>query len=573
MPELSEPKESVISDLNSCACDTHCAETSKSDSSKGQSSSDSKSCSSCSKDTSKPDSSKVQSSSDSKSCSSCSKDTSKPDSSKGLSFSDSSKSASTYSKETSRPASSKEQSCCDSSKSCSTCSKETSKPDSSKGQSCCNSSKSCSVCSKDTVKPDTSKGQASSDSSKSVATCSKEQSFSNSSKLVSCKELFCSNSSKVSSGKEQTESSNPSLSKEQSSLDCTKDVGCREQSCDDSSKEDSGKELLLCKEQSCVASSVSSSFKEQPCDEIDMSCVKEQDVAKSCGQSSFFDSQKPSEGTNDLCDCESKHLFKNASNDSKNSDCCENNVTCSLECKDLESWQSMCSSKTTCKQCSNDSSVPLSPACDKIKSSESSELVSSITLFGSSKGVTLEAAETGTNIENTRRYSVPELRAIVDDENAMFPDVPLESYRENAEMDDGEISTKVETKTESQEIEIVDALEDPASPSKLLLSPNSEDCLTTDSGESSQSEIARVCRDIMDKGWNLADAENVKMAELYLMFGKGGEIRFEYDWCSLQANELHERLLSNLNNMLRRLANLATVEFTDFTKVRIALGA
>lgn len=40
----------------------------------------------------------------------------------------------------------------------------------------------------------------------------------------------------------------------------------------------------------------------------------------------------------------------------------------------------------------------------------------------------------------------------------------------------------------------------------------------------------RTVEQIRDEGWNARDAENVTLAELYLMFGKPGKLELEYEW-------------------------------------------
>lgn len=53
------------------------------------------------------------------------------------------------------------------------------------------------------------------------------------------------------------------------------------------------------------------------------------------------------------------------------------------------------------------------------------------------------------------------------------------------------------------------------------------------------------------------DKADMTLAELYLMFGKEGKLRMEYEWCK------EEVIPEHLCNMLRRLVNLATIQFTD----------
>ena len=406
----------------------------------------------------------------------------------------------------------------------------------------------------------------------------------------------------------------PCVDKEHTCTDISKT------SCDDTSKSGSSKEPLCTgmnkadstTEESCDADKTSStkekccSSKEPSAEVSESGSNKEHDRACGCDPNCLNNVQDAS----NACNIGDKDSSKTTpSEDSAHVGCCTDKVPSSHELRESKSWQNMCSVKPSCKQCSSNDFMPTSPHCDNIKSSLSSELIalsnikssasseliascnikstvsseniglcdikSSVSsevvgtssVIGGHKEVIIETTQSGASIRNTRTYSTPDLSAFVDGENAMFPDAPLESYSEMKEIDSVEKNQNDGRRNDSPSIETDTAL-DENSPSKSLCSPTNEDCLTRDSVQSSHSEIERVCRDIVDRGWNVSDSENVKMAELYLMFGKGGEIRFEYDWCNLQANELQERLLSNLDNMLRRLANLAMVEFTDFSKVR-----
>ena len=268
--------------------------------------------------------------------------------------------------------------------------------------------------------------------------------------------------------------------------------------------------------------------------------------------------QNSREETNENCKESEK---SGTSNDTVQSESGKELSSESSDVRDSKSWQNMCSVKPSCAKCSsNDSgSSSTGPVCDNVKSSDSSQFIGQ-TLFNSCKEVTVKESESTANILKTRTYSTADLSAIVDGENAMFPD----AFREMAGTDKLVEDSRAErNKTPSVEMDI----DGRDSPARLVLSsPTNEDCLTTDSMESSHSEVEKLCRDVLDRGWNVAESETVKLAELYLMFGKDGEIRFEYDWCNTQVAELQEKLL-NLNNMLRRLGNIATVEFTDFSKV------
>ncbi|XP_077415404.1 protein cramped-like isoform X2 [Vanacampus margaritifer] len=49
----------------------------------------------------------------------------------------------------------------------------------------------------------------------------------------------------------------------------------------------------------------------------------------------------------------------------------------------------------------------------------------------------------------------------------------------------------------------------------------------------------RTVEQIRGEGWNIRDAENVTLAELYLMFGKPGKLQLEYEWQAISHH--HER--------------------------------
>ncbi|KAE8283051.1 Protein cramped-like [Larimichthys crocea] len=46
----------------------------------------------------------------------------------------------------------------------------------------------------------------------------------------------------------------------------------------------------------------------------------------------------------------------------------------------------------------------------------------------------------------------------------------------------------------------------------------------------------RAVEQIREEGWNARDAENVTLAELYLMFGKPGKLQLEYEWQPIAVN-------------------------------------
>lgn len=159
------------------------------------------------------------------------------------------------------------------------------------------------------------------------------------------------------------------------------------------------------------------------------------------------------------------------------------------------------------------------------------------------------------SIPNSRSNVVPEISAIVDGEDAMFPDTIGQESEAKYEI----------TVTESD------------SNGKLEsdVGQTDGDCKQKDGEEttqinqtSSQQDFKEVFDNMLENGINLKGGDSITLAELYLMFGEDGELKFEYEWLSLRhgTDFLQEKILTSLNNMLRRLSHIAMVEFTDFTK-------
>ncbi|KAL4230471.1 Crm [Mactra antiquata] len=144
-----------------------------------------------------------------------------------------------------------------------------------------------------------------------------------------------------------------------------------------------------------------------------------------------------------------------------------------------------------------------------------------------------------------RSLSGQEVSAIADGENAMFPDSIAKTSADV--LDEGTASDG-------------DVKEEEA---------NSDDGLELDDdftpAEPSRTDFEKMFKTMMDTGWSVKESDKVTLAELYLMFGEEGEMKFEYEWINHKTDVdlLHEKLLNNLNNMLRRLSHLATIEFTD----------
>ncbi|KAL3878577.1 hypothetical protein ACJMK2_030914 [Sinanodonta woodiana] len=156
-----------------------------------------------------------------------------------------------------------------------------------------------------------------------------------------------------------------------------------------------------------------------------------------------------------------------------------------------------------------------------------------------------------------------EVSAMDEDENAMFPDNPLSS--EAVPSDSPSVrNSMVESVMDNQDC--VNAVDDnvPEAPPDCSVNEKDRNVIVTDS---SQNDRDRYYEEIMKSGWNQNMAENVSVAELYMLFGKDGIIRFEYEWCNKRLVPGEEcNILKTLTNMLRRLVNLATIEFTDFSK-------
>ncbi|XP_037112212.1 LOW QUALITY PROTEIN: protein cramped-like [Syngnathus acus] len=72
----------------------------------------------------------------------------------------------------------------------------------------------------------------------------------------------------------------------------------------------------------------------------------------------------------------------------------------------------------------------------------------------------------------------------------------------------------------------------------------------------------RTVEQIRGEGWNIRDAENVTLAELYLMFGKPGKLQLEYEWQA--SSDLHEKGQASAQHgkqrVLRCLLRLVTTE-------------
>ena len=170
---------------------------------------------------------------------------------------------------------------------------------------------------------------------------------------------------------------------------------------------------------------------------------------------------------------------------------------------------------------------------------------------------------------SSRSFFVPDLSEMVDGENAMFPDTISENCRETREeetVSDQNMQTDNEQGVKCNDTEAISKV----TSIETGLSETEKNCdKNTASENSSQTDFEKVFKRMLSNGWSVKEGDNLTLAELYLMFGEDGELKFEYEWISLKqdAVTLQDKLLVNLNNMLRRLSHLAMIEFTDFTKV------
>ncbi|XP_021363017.1 protein cramped-like isoform X2 [Mizuhopecten yessoensis] len=166
-------------------------------------------------------------------------------------------------------------------------------------------------------------------------------------------------------------------------------------------------------------------------------------------------------------------------------------------------------------------------------------------------------------------YSSFDVSAMVNDENAMFPDNMMSSAAANKVSETAAGSDAKENVCDTRDTSVGSA-EDNAAEKVVEGGSNGEvNPVVIDSGDSEKSsdekeyiiETKRM-KEILEKGWNTNMADSLTVAELYLMFGKDGKLRLEYEWVTTP----DDQLASKLTNMLRRLVHLATTEFTDFSK-------
>lgn len=288
--------------------------------------------------------------------------------------------------------------------------------------------------------------------------------------------------------------------------------------------------------------------------------------------------------------CEPSCVCKDSCNALRQSKCCgpANDLMKSCASKDsLKLCSCMCNNDKTAAHCvDNDAASTECDAADgHIGSMAARSLFSAVT--EPSKDVTIpsdsgnmkcvlaqnespkyRSDEVMSSLSSSKSFSAPEISALVDGENAMFPDCIAGSCHESSDelaITETDSSVKVELDSSSggtlEEFQIAIVSDEVDKTGEHNMQH----------AKSSQTEFKKLFENMLQNGWGVKEADNLTLAELYLMFGREGELRLEYEWISLrrEAELLQEKLLNNLNNMLRRLSHLAMIEFTDFSKVNV----
>ncbi|XP_059204210.1 protein cramped-like [Centropristis striata] len=106
-----------------------------------------------------------------------------------------------------------------------------------------------------------------------------------------------------------------------------------------------------------------------------------------------------------------------------------------------------------------------------------------------------------------------------------------------------------------------------SSPEANQTTPSKPPMSSSEEGTSAPAARERVVEQIRGEGWSARDAENVTLAELYLMFGKPGKLQLEYEWqpaAALSNQENGQALVqlkpSRTNRVLHCLLKLVATE-------------
>lgn len=144
--------------------------------------------------------------------------------------------------------------------------------------------------------------------------------------------------------------------------------------------------------------------------------------------------------------------------------------------------------------------------------------------------------------------------ALEDGDNATFPDTLLSQRKENDGLNKEGSSNTIELSS----VEEMDG----CVPIGMDVSAEREGCDSDQKAEPTAEELAaiesRKMKEALEGGLSV-DKADMTLAELYLMFGKEGKLRMEYEWCKEEVTPQH------LCNMLRRLVNLAAIQVADLS--------
>ena len=193
------------------------------------------------------------------------------------------------------------------------------------------------------------------------------------------------------------------------------------------------------------------------------------------------------------------------------------------------------------------------PACDS-SSVDGGESLPSITCTFDSPKSTKNSKDSSVKTDSALTFSV-DVGALVDGDNATFPDTLFSQRKENGGLNKEGSSNTIELSS----VEEMDG----CVPIGTDVSAERENgCDSDQKAEPTAEELAaiesRKMKEALEGGLSV-DKADMTLAELYLMFGKDGKLRMEYEWCKEEVTPQH------LCNMLRRLVNLAAIQIADLS--------
>ena len=194
----------------------------------------------------------------------------------------------------------------------------------------------------------------------------------------------------------------------------------------------------------------------------------------------------------------------------------------------------------------------LVPACDS-SSVDGGESLPGVTSTFDSPKSTKSSKDSSVKTDSAMTFSV-DVGALEDGDNATFPDTLLSQRKENDGLNKEGSSNTIELSS----VEEMDG----CVPIGMDVSAEREGCDSDQKAEPTAEELAaiesRKMKEALEGGLSV-DKADMTLAELYLMFGKEGKLRMEYEWCKEEVTPQH------LCNMLRRLVNLAAIQVADLS--------